>query len=63
VKAEVGALIYGAPHEPHIDPDIDVAAIFASSRRPPQVTAGIRADEAAAQIAAFRAASSLEPID
>ena len=57
VKSEVGALIYGAPHEPHMDPDLAVADIFARARRPPRVTAGVLADEAAAQIADFRAAS------
>jgi tRNA(adenine34) deaminase len=57
VKAEVGALIFGAPHEPHMDPDLGVAEIFARSRRPPRVTAGLLADEAAAQINAFRDAS------
>jgi tRNA(adenine34) deaminase len=57
VKAEVGALIFGAPHEPHMDPDLGVAEIFARSRRPPRVTASLLADEAAAQINAFRDAS------
>ena len=63
VKAEVGALVYGAVHEPHMDPDLGVADVFASSQDPPRVTAGILAREAAAQIAAFRAASSSSPID
>jgi tRNA(adenine34) deaminase len=57
VKAEVGHLIYGAPHEPHIDPDLAVADVFARAARPPRVTAGILAAEAAAQIAAARAES------
>lgn len=63
VKAEVGALIYGAPHEPHMDPDLDVAAVFSRARRAPQVTAGILAEEAAAQIASFRASSGARPAD
>jgi len=57
VKAKLGALAYGAPHEPHMDPDLGVAEVFARSRRPPRVTAGIHAAECAAQIAAFRAAT------
>ena len=61
VKAEVGSLVYGAPHEPHMDPDLDVAAVFARARRPPDVTAGVLADESAAQIAGFREA--LRPLD
>lgn len=61
VKAGVGNLFYGAPHEPHMDPDLGVAEVFARSRRPPSVTAGILATETAAQIASFRAARP--PID
>ena len=62
VKADVGALVYGAPHEPHMDPDLGVAEVFARARRPPAVIAGILADEAAAQIASFRQPSH-PPID
>ena len=54
VKAEVGRLIYGAPHEPHMDPDLGVADVFGRARRAPEVTASILAEEAAAQIEAFR---------
>ena len=63
VKAEVGALIYGAAHEPHMDPDLDVAAVFERARRPPKVTAGVRAEPAAEQISALRAASASAPVD
>jgi tRNA(adenine34) deaminase len=63
VKAEPAELIYGAGHEPHMDPDLGVSDVFARSRRPPQVTAGVLADEATAQIAMFRAARELPPID
>jgi tRNA(adenine34) deaminase len=56
VKAGVGALIYGAAHEPHMDPDLGVADVFARARNAPRVTAGVRAHEAAAQIAGFREA-------
>ncbi len=54
VKAELAELLYGAPHEPHLDPDLGVADVFARARRPPRITAGILAAEAAAQIATFR---------
>lgn len=63
VKAEVGALVYGAAHEPHMDPDLDVDAVVARARQAPKVTPGILADEAAAQIASFRAGSADRPID
>lgn len=63
VKAEVGALIYGAPHEPHMDPDIGVTDVFARARRPPVVTAGVLAAEAAEQISAFRRAGEGRPVD
>ncbi len=56
VKAAVSELVYGAPHEPHLDPDIAAADVFARARRPPRVSAGILAAEAAAEIAAFRIA-------
>jgi tRNA(adenine34) deaminase len=54
VKSEVGALIYAAPHEPHMDPDLGVADVFAHARNAPRVTAGLLASEAAAQIASLR---------
>jgi tRNA(adenine34) deaminase len=63
VKAEIGALVYGAPHEPHMDPDLDVTAVFARARRPPQVTAGVLAEESETQIAAYRADSDGAPVD
>ena len=63
VKTEVGALIYGAPHEPHMDPDLDVATVFARAPRPPHVTAGVLAEESAAQIASIRAAAEVPPVD
>ena len=56
VKAGIGAWIYGAAHEPHMDPDLDVAAVFARAAHPPRVTAGVIADASAAQIATFREA-------
>jgi tRNA(adenine34) deaminase len=62
VKAAPARLVYGAPHEPHMDPDLGVGEVFARARHPPQVTAGILAAESAAEIAVFRA-SSEPPID
>lgn len=62
VKAAPAELVYGAPHEPHMDPDLGVADVFARSRRPPRVTAGILAAESAALIASFRSATE-SPID
>lgn len=61
VKAEPDELIYGAPHEPHMDPDLAVADVFARARRPPRVRADILAAESAAQIATFR--ESAPPVD
>src|SRR5215213_4435775 len=43
VKAEVGQLLYGAPHETHMDPDLAVADVFARARNPPRVSGGILA--------------------
>ena len=58
VKAQVGRLVYGAPHEQQMNPNLGVADVVARSANPPRVTAGVLADEAAAQIAALRAASA-----
>ena len=63
VKAEIGELIYGAPHEPHMDPALGVAEVFARSRRPPRVNAGALAGEAASQISDSRTASRGRPAD
>ena len=63
VKAAIGFLIYGAPHEPHMDPDLGAEDVFARSARPPRVTSGIRAEEAAAQVAAARKAAGAKPVD
>jgi tRNA(adenine34) deaminase len=57
VKAAPSTLVYGASHEPHMDPDLGVADVFARARRPPRVIAGILADESASQIASFRSGS------
>jgi hypothetical protein len=57
----IDQLVYGAPHEPHMDPDLSVADVFARARRAPRVVAGVLADECAAQIASFR--RETRPID
>lgn len=58
IKAGIGAIVYGAPHEPHMDPDLPLADVVARSRRPPLVIGGVLADLAAAQIAGFREGAS-----
>ena len=63
IKAAPAALLYGAPHEPHMDPNLGVADVFARARRPPSVTSGVLAAEAAAQIASFRATAIEPPAD
>jgi len=62
-KAAPAELIYGAPHEPHVDPDLGVAEVFAHALRPPRVTAGVLAAESAAQIASFRSDNAAGLID
>jgi len=62
VKAEVGVIVFGAAHEPHMDPDLPLADVLARARRPPRVIGGVLADEPAAQIAAARAVSR-PPVD
>ena len=63
VKAELGHLIYGASNEPHMDPALSVADVFARARRPPRVSGGILAAEAAAQVARAREANAGRPSD
>jgi tRNA(adenine34) deaminase len=61
VKAQVGELLFGAPHEPHMDPALTVADVFGRARQPPRVVAGVLAEEAATQIATLRAAAPTAP--
>jgi tRNA(adenine34) deaminase len=58
VKAAADELVFGAPHEPHMDPDLGIADVFARARRPPRIEGGVLADEAAEQIAGYRAGAS-----
>jgi len=51
----ISRIVFGAAHEPHMDPDLGLDAVLARCRRPPEVSGGILADEAAAQITFFRA--------
>jgi hypothetical protein len=46
-----------------MDPDLAVADVFARASNPPRVTAGLLADEAASQIASFRVAAEVPPVD
>ena len=55
VKVGISRIVFGAAHEPHMDPDLGLDAVLARSHRPPDVSGGILADEAAAQIATSRA--------
>src|SRR5215213_4107643 len=36
VKAQVGELLFGAPHEPHTDPALTVADVFGRAQQPPR---------------------------
>ena len=62
VKAAPSTLLYGAPHEPHMDPDLAVADVFGRARNPPRIVSGVLAAESAAQIASFRSTGE-PPID
>jgi tRNA(adenine34) deaminase len=63
VKAAPAELVYGAAHEPNMDPDLGVADVFARARQPPRVSAGVLAGESAAQIARFRGLAQGARID
>ena len=54
VKAQIAELVYGAPHEPHLDPYLPAVDVLARTRRPPRVVAGILAAECVEQIRAAR---------
>ncbi len=63
VKAAPDELVYGAPHERHMDPDLGVDDVFARARRPPRITAGVLADESATEIGRYRRAQQRDVID
>jgi tRNA(adenine34) deaminase len=54
VKSRVSAVVFGAPHEPHIDPAIAAAELVARSRHRVTLVGPVLAEECAAQIAAAR---------
>lgn len=54
VKSRVAMILYGASHEPHIDPAIGAEELVRRSRHPIELVGGILADACAAQIAAAR---------
>ncbi len=54
VKAAPDEIVFGAVHEPHIDPDLGIADVFGRAKRPPRISGGVLATEAAAQIARYR---------
>jgi tRNA(Arg) A34 adenosine deaminase TadA len=54
VKARVAAVHFGAPHEPHMDPDLPAAEVVRRSRHLVELRGGILAGECRAQIAAAR---------
>jgi len=63
VKAAPELVVFGAAHEPHMDPDLGIADVFARARRPPRISAGVLAGETAAQISRYRAGEARVPLD
>ena len=55
VKARVGTILFGAPHEPHMDPDIDARTVVSRSRYQVSLIGPVLGDECAREIAAARA--------
>ena len=54
VKARVATIVFGAPHEPHMDPAIGLEEIVARSTHTVEIVGPVLGDECAAQIAAAR---------
>jgi tRNA(adenine34) deaminase len=63
VKAGIAELVYGAPHEPHLDPYLPVTEVLARAAWPPEITTGVLAEECAAQVAAARSVVDRPPVD
>jgi tRNA(adenine34) deaminase len=59
VKSRVATIVFGAPHEAHMDPAIGLADVLARSTHPVHLVGPILGDECAAQIGAARAAAAL----
>ncbi len=62
VKVAPDEIVYGAAHEPHMDPDLGIVDVFAQARRPPRISGGVLAVEAAGQIVRYRALGA-RPVD
>ena len=54
IKARVATIVFGAPHEGHMDPAIGVSELASRSRHQPQLVGPILADACAAQIGGDR---------
>ena len=54
VKARVATIVFGAPHEEHMDPAIGLAQVVARSRHRPALVGPILGDACSAQIQAAR---------
>ena len=54
VKARVGTIVFGAPHEPHMDPAIGLADVIARSTHAVNLVGPVLAGECAAAIAGCR---------
>jgi tRNA(adenine34) deaminase len=57
VKARVAVIVFGAPHEPHMDPPIGLHEIVRRASHRIELVGPTLADECRAQIAAARAAT------
>ena len=57
IKARVATIVFGAPHEGHVDPAIALAELVARSRHRPALVGPTLAAACAAQIAAARVAT------
>ena len=57
VKARVGTIVFGAPHEAHMDPAVGLAELVARSAHRVALIGPVLAHESAAQIAAARSAT------
>ena len=58
VKSRAATVVYGAPHEAHIDPSISAAEVVERSTHPLDLIGGILATECASQVRAARAGST-----
>ena len=54
VKSRIAIVVFGAPHEPHIDPPLPAEEIVGRARHHVILSGGVLAEECATQIAATR---------